>query len=82
MNRVDIFGSEISLDLALDGFDLDLIGFDCSDELLDEYHEDPKAFRWRCPFNPGCGAQSYAGCPMRDWRAKRALISNPPGRQQ
>jgi hypothetical protein len=49
----------------LDGFDLDLIGFDCSDELVDEMNAvGLENFRWHCPFKPGCGATHVTDCPL------------------
>lgn len=48
----------------LDGFDLDLIGFDCADELHDEWMECGESFQFHCPFSRGCGATRAADCPM------------------
>jgi hypothetical protein len=40
----------------LEGFDLDLVGFHCAGEI--------EGLRWRCPFQPGCGANMPDDCPL------------------
>jgi len=56
----------------LDGFDLDIVGFDCLGEIE---HGEP----WACPFQPGCGAPRPADCPLRQ---RLAQISRAPRRRQ
>jgi hypothetical protein len=48
----------------LDGFDLDLVGLDCVDELHDEWMEAGENFKFHCPFRPGCGATRKTDCPL------------------
>jgi hypothetical protein len=64
--------AEDLLDQTFYGFALDLVGFLC-----DREHEwdDSQV----CPFNPGCGAKSYADCPLMK---RRALITNVSKRKQ
>lgn len=47
----------------LGDFDLDLVGFDCYDE-MSEHYRDGTLKEWTCPFKPGCGVKSKADCPM------------------
>ena len=82
MSSVDDYIARVERESVLDGFDVELVGFDCSDALLDEWMENPKAFRWRCPFNPGCGAQSLSQCAEKNWKQKRALIASASKSQQ
>jgi len=50
------------------GFDLDLTGFDCADD-IDPY--DWNAGQpWSCPFKPGCGAKTLRECAAAKQRAK------------
>lgn len=63
------------------GFDLDLVGFDCSSELLETWLSGPerRPMFWHCPFAPGCGATKMGECPLM----KRMLeILPPPLRMQ
>ena len=59
----------------LEGFELDLVGFDCAGEL--EWGERV----WRCPFQPapGCGAVTAKDCPLMK---RLALMSRAPRRRQ
>jgi len=67
---------DFDLSLILHGFDLDLIGFDCSRELG---HDD----LWRCPFQPGCGKAPGPECPlMQQWARTMANMIRPPPRWQ
>jgi hypothetical protein len=72
-------------DEELNGFDLDLVGFDCNHELwgewLSERQSDPNAVapRWKCPFNPGCGATKWQDCPMMK---RLATLLRAPRRMQ
>lgn len=63
----------------LDDFDLNLIGFDCADELIDEMNEAGNKFQWHCPFRPGCGAASAKNCPAIKQRAQ--IVRAPKGMQ-
>lgn len=63
----------------LDGFDLDVVGFDCADELRDEWNEAPDKFKWHCPFKPGCGARLARECPLMK---RRKLILMAPDAKQ
>jgi hypothetical protein len=56
----------------LDGFDPDLVGFDCFGEIE---RDDPAP---RCPFKPGCGLP-LAQCPLR---AQLFRIARAPKRVQ
>lgn len=47
-------------DDPLDGFDLDLVGFQCVLELDVDTPPDGKL----CPFTPGCGRQWGHQCPL------------------
>jgi hypothetical protein len=59
---------------ALDGFDLDLVGFDCQGEIEPD---GPQV----CPFKPGCGAGTVKGvtCPLM---VRLAQVSRAPRRWQ
>jgi hypothetical protein len=57
----------------LDNFDLDLVGFNCIDELHDEWMEAGEKFRFHCPFRPGCGATRTPDCPLMKRRAQVLL---------
>jgi hypothetical protein len=57
---------------VLDGFDLDLVGFNCRGEI------DPTE-PWACPFERGCGAKNLNDCPEVK---RRAQILAAPRRQQ
>jgi len=63
------------------GFDLDLVGYDCSSDLLETWLNGSKrkpAF-WHCPFAPGCGATNMEACPLM----KRMFeVLPPPSRAQ
>jgi hypothetical protein len=50
------------------GFDPDLIGFDCADEVepWDLGFKRP----WACPFKPGCGAKTPGDCAAAKQLAK------------
>jgi hypothetical protein len=69
---------------AIEGFDLDLVGFDCARERLGELQtawlcgERPDE-TWRCPFDPGCGAKSQKDCPAMQ---RRAQVLPAPERRQ
>lgn len=56
----------------LEGFDLDLVGFDCAAEL-------GWATRWRCPFDPGCGSNHPSECPLMK---RLAQVARAPRRRQ
>jgi len=50
------------------GFDIDLVGFDCTDE-IDPYGWDSDR-PWSCPFKPGCGAKTLRECAAAKQLAK------------
>ena len=54
-----------------EGFDLDLVGFDCAGEI------EPGA-PWECPFRPGCGL-AVKDCPLK---AQMLRVLRAPGRVQ
>lgn len=64
---------------ALDGFDIDLVGFDCAGER--ELETWDKLAPFRCPFKPGCGAGIVEGvtCPLM---ARLARIARAPKKWQ
>lgn len=64
---------------VLDGFDLDLVGFDCAGERELEQWGKPEPLR--CPFKPGCGAGAVEGvtCPLM---ARLVQILRAPRRWQ
>ena len=55
----------------MDGFDLDLVGFDCRSEIAGE--------PWKCPFDPGCGATTMEECPLM--KRRRLIVDAPEGTQ-
>ena len=63
--------------VELDGFDLDLTGWDCADDFERDangfYPVDPP-----CPFQPGCGLM-VRDCPMRE---RLAMVARAPRRMQ
>jgi hypothetical protein len=60
------------------GFDLDLTGFDCANE-IDPWDLDCFDRPWVCPFKPGCGAKSPCECAAAKQLAK---ILPAPNRTQ
>ena len=58
-----------------EGFDLELVGFDCAYEFVE--HEDWEP--WACPFEPGCGAETRSDCAAAK---QRATIHRAPRRTQ
>jgi len=63
---------DINMHAVLNGFDLDLTGFDCAGEM--DRDAPP-----RCPFRPGCGKAPGPECPLMQ---RLACISSPPRRWQ
>jgi hypothetical protein len=67
----DAMSPDMQKMVELDGFDLDLTGFDCAGEIE---HGDPPD----CPFKPGCGL-TVKDCPLRIQLAK---VSRAPKLRQ
>lgn len=45
--------------IELNGFDIELTGLDCRDEIdMEDWFE----HGWKCPFIPGCGAKNIDQC--------------------
>jgi hypothetical protein len=58
----DLKRAFLGLDLSpdpLDGFDFEIVGFDCAG-----WTDEPG----RCPFNPGCGGSPGPGCELMQRR--------------
>jgi hypothetical protein len=53
---------------ALAGFDLDLVGYDCANDIEPDTP-------WSCPFSSGCGAKRPADCPLAKQRAAIPHVS-------
>jgi hypothetical protein len=63
---------DMAMGNALDGFNLDFVGFDCPGAI--DFSEP-----WACPFQPGCGAKNLNECPEAK---KRARVLAPPQSRQ
>jgi hypothetical protein len=68
---VALIGDDLSAFVLLDGFDLELVGFPCDQEI----ERDQK---WECPFKPapGCGHVPGPDCPLM----QRLKLIFPPCR--
>jgi hypothetical protein len=66
MNIEELTGWSVELDIQVDGFEIDLVGYPC------KYQVEWDAAQI-CPFNPGCDAKTYAECPLMKRRAMIAL---------